>query len=67
MYRFAERVPLDAPLHRPVSDGLPRLGRIRLPSGARHRLQGQRQEDLQLDVVLRRRLGTHLARLRRLQ
>ena len=67
MHRSAERVPVYAPLHRPVSDGLSRVRRIRLPSRARHRLQGHRQEDLQLDVLLRRRLGTRLARLCRLQ
>ena len=63
----AERVPIHAALHRPVSDGLPRVGRVRLPPGARPRLQSERQEDLQLDVLLRRGLGAHLARLRRLQ
>ena len=67
MYRSTERFPVDAPLHWPVSDGLPRLGRIRLPPGARHRLQGRREKDLQLDVVLWRRLGTRMARLCRLQ
>ena len=63
----AERVPIHAALHRPVSDGLPRVRRFRLPPGARHRLQSERQEDLQLDVLLRRSLGAHLARLCRLQ
>ena len=63
----AERVPIHAALHRPVSDGLPRVRRVRLPPGARPRLQSERQEDLQLDVLLRRSLGAHLARLCRLQ